>query len=70
VVTAVAGACPVFTTVYPVRLKFGAVVVPLGWVAVEVPLPKGAERLVPALPGGGNAGFACPDPAALVPKFN
>ena len=68
-VTAVAGACPVFT-VYPVRLKFGVVAVPLGWVA-EVPLPKvGAETLVPALPGAGNAGFGCPDPAALVPKFN
>lgn len=57
-------------TVYPVRLKFGAVVVLLGWVP-EVPLPKGgAERLVPALPGAGNVGFGCPDPAALAPKFN
>ena len=37
----------------------------------EVALPKeGAERVVPAPPGGVNVGFGCPDPAAVVPKFN
>lgn len=67
--TVVAAACPVLTA-YPVRLKLAAAVAPLGWVA-EVALPKeGAEREVPAPPGGVNAGFGCPDPAAVAPKFN